>query len=312
MPVISFMLVASAGAGASTWRIRRFRGRLARLLPTRCIARAAAPMGFAASASWAQGFNEVVAEDAALPPSRRVVADLPCPGRFPVRASILDDCWILEEETVDDSAPWGQMLLGRVGVCWDTLGLATNVKKDVLGDLPGEVQGAFIHGRVLARLVTSEARATTSQAGLHVLSRRYVRVRTMQHFIGKSGFGQYFRSCCRPVYDRIYSWVQHHERQRRTGGVLWESVRSEILATLSLLPTMQFSFITPFCERVESSDASPGGHGRAWTRMDQGRVQTICRLAEGRGVYTNVDLRRVWPGSRRCSALPHETSSHSC
>ena len=95
----------------------------------------AALMGFAASASWAQGFNEVVAQDAALPLARRAVADRPCPGRFPVWASILDDFWFLEEETVDDSAPWGQMLLGRVGVCWDTLGLATNVKKDVLGTL---------------------------------------------------------------------------------------------------------------------------------------------------------------------------------
>ena len=51
----------------------------------------AAPMGFAASASWAQGFDEMAAEDAALPPSRRVVADRPGPGRFPVWASILDD-----------------------------------------------------------------------------------------------------------------------------------------------------------------------------------------------------------------------------
>ena len=112
----------------------------------------------------------------------------------------------------------------------------------------------------------------------------------MQRFIGKSGFGQYSRSCCRSVYDRTYSWVQHHERQHHTGGVLWESIRSEVLATLLLLPTMQLSFTTSFCERVESNDASPGGHGRAWTRMGPGRVQTICRLAEGRGVYTNVDL----------------------
>ena len=73
-------------------------------------------------------------------------------------------------------------------------------------------------------------------------------------------------------------------------GGWWESVRSGILATLLLLPNMQLSFTTPFCEHVESSDASPGGHGRDWTRMDPGRVQTICRLAEGRGVYTNVIL----------------------
>ena len=186
--------------------------------------------------------DEVVAEDAALPPSRRVVADRPCPGRFPVWASILDDFWILEEETVDDSAPWGQMLLDRVGVCWDTLGLATNVKQDVLWDLTGEVQGAFIHGTDFWRGLSRSRRVLLLQAGLHTLSRRYVRVRMMQRFIGKSGFG-------RSVYDRIYSWVQHLERQRRTGGVLWESVRSEILATLLLLPTMQLSFITPFCER---------------------------------------------------------------
>ena len=110
------------------------------------------------------------------------------------------------------------MLLGRVGICWDTLGLATNVKKDVLGDLTGEVQGAFTHGAEFWCGLSRAKRVLLLQAGLHILSRRYVRVRMMQRFIGKSGFGQYYRRCCRPVYDRIYSWVQHHEQERRTGG----------------------------------------------------------------------------------------------
>ena len=106
------------------------------------------PMGFAASASWAQRFNEVVAEDATLPPSRRVVADSPT-THAPATSQCGPASWMisgLEGEIVDGSAPWGQMLRDRVGVCWDTHGLAANVKKDVPGELTGEVQGAIVHG----------------------------------------------------------------------------------------------------------------------------------------------------------------------
>ena len=76
--------------------------------------------------------------------------------------------------------------------------------------------------------------------GFHMLSRLYVRVRTMQRLIGKSGFGQYFRICCRSVYDRM-NWFQAHEAAERPGGVLLDSVRDEIVAFLIVLPLTQLS-----------------------------------------------------------------------
>ena len=46
----------------------------------------------------------------------------------------------------------------------------------------------------------------------------------------------------------------------------------------------------PFCPRLEASDASPGGHGRAYTYVDRGLIGEMARLCAGKGVHTSLDL----------------------
>ena len=86
----------------------------------------AAPMGFTGSASWAQAFNEVVAEEAHLPQDRRLVDGTIPPASLPAWGSVLGGFWSLEERP-SGGAGWGEPLMSRVGSEWTGHGLATNV-----------------------------------------------------------------------------------------------------------------------------------------------------------------------------------------
>eukprot|EP00974_Lingulodinium_polyedra_P094971 9204916-Lingulodinium_polyedra.AAC.1 len=55
----------------------------------------------------------------------------------------------------------------------------------------------------------------------------------------------------------------------RASGQLSPVVRAELYAALVLLPFYQIDLRSAFHPRVECSDAAPGGHGRAWTTMDE-------------------------------------------
>jgi hypothetical protein len=67
---------------------------------------------------------------------------------------------------------------------------------------------------------------------------------------------------------------------------VWQEV---CMATL-LLPVTQMDLGAPFCERVEITDASLTGFGRAWARLPEDVVADICRLSDSRGIYTNLSF----------------------
>eukprot|EP00974_Lingulodinium_polyedra_P066745 6460482-Lingulodinium_polyedra.AAC.1 len=52
---------------------------------------------------------------------------------------------------------------------------------------------------------------------------------------------------------------------------------------------MQTDLGAPWNSRVESSDASPGGHGRAWTQLPLGIVARLGQLSATKGVYTTLE-----------------------
>ena len=86
-------------------------------------------MGFTPSATWAKMFNDVVAEDIALPQDRRIVAESIVPPTLPVWGSIEDNFWVVEEETEAREDIVGPVWLSSVVQCWRELGVECNTKK---------------------------------------------------------------------------------------------------------------------------------------------------------------------------------------
>ena len=71
------------------------------------------PMGFGASAGWAQGLTDVVTLDAELPSDRRLHPDLVVPGELPIWGSIIVDKWALDHKETGDSDIVGPQWLQR-------------------------------------------------------------------------------------------------------------------------------------------------------------------------------------------------------
>ena len=63
----------------------------------------------------------------------------------------------------------------------------------------------------------------------------------------------------------------------------WPSVRAEIVMSIPLIPFMQSDLRSSWRKRVEASDAAPGGHGEAWTHMDEQMVAEAARLCCPKG-----------------------------
>ena len=56
------------------------------------------------------------------------------------------------------------------------------------------------------------------------------------------------------------------------------------------LPLAQFRVDAPWCTRVEATDASLSGLGRASAEMPEEVVKEISRLSDHKGFYTNLSL----------------------
>ena len=73
-------------------------------------------------------------------------------------------------------------------------------------------------------------------------------------------------------------------------AVIPHVVREEILLALLFMPCYVIDLVADYSTRLEMSDASPGGHGRAYTTVDESTMSELCRLSEGKGVYTSLSL----------------------
>ena len=224
------------------------------------------PMGFTGSASWAQIFNEAIIDECKLPADRRLVDGQIAPGQLPVWGSILDGFWGVEEDTMDVAGPW----MRPVTTAWETAGIIEHEKKRVDGDPVGEIQGAMFEGRELWVGLSREKRLALAEAGRFLMRCRRVHVRSVARWTGKAGFFHYFRPALRCLFSDIYTWVDLHRRADKHRAVLWPSVRREIGQACMLLAFAQTDLSLPFCPRLEASDASPGGHGRAYTYVAGG------------------------------------------
>ena len=115
-------------------------------------------------------------------------------------------------------------------------------------------------------------------------------VASIDRLLGKSGFAQTVRTATRSVFHHAFRWIT---RARLAGRrrIPWDMrVWQEVLMSLILLLLNQMDLAADFCPRVEVTDASMTGLGRAWGYLPESVVRDMCRLSDGRGSYTNLSL----------------------
>ena len=246
-------------------------------------------MGFTASASWAQLFNESMIKRAQLPLDRRLVDGQVPPTSLPCWGSILDDFWAVEVEDGDPLAVAGQWM-EEITTQWAKAGIVEHLGKRVQDARRTEVQGAMIDGDELWCGLSREKRARLVEAGLYLLRCSRPQIKPVARWTGKMSYAQFFRSCTRCTVSELFGWVDAHRRGQRGRGRWTRGSRREVLESCLLLPFTQLDLASPYCTRLESSDASPGGHGRAYTYVEPSVVAEICQLTAGKGVYTSLSL----------------------
>ena len=88
----------------------------------------------------------------------------------------------------------------------------------------------------------------------------------------------------------IYTWMDRYRRAGVRRARLWPAVTNEMFLAMLEVMTMEIDMKAQWSPRVESSDASPGGHGRAWTMMAVDKVSEIGRIVAEKGCDTNFNL----------------------
>lgn len=244
-----------------------------------------APMGFGPSAGWAQGLTDVVAKDADLPEDRRLRPELIIPGELPIWGSIIDDIWGLDHLDDETATGVGPEWLNRAEDAWCLRGVEPNAKKTVNQALGGEVQGYFIHPTL-----SMEKRRCLFQATFMALLRPKVVVGVAERLIGKHSFLHSCRPSLRSVFQAVYPWIAD-VRGRRRGLVAWpEDVWIELCISTLFIPSAHFDMSSTWSSRVECTDASMTGLGRAYGIAPTAVVQAMARFSDHNKVYTNLTL----------------------
>ena len=243
-------------------------------------------MGCKLSAALAQGVSNAAAKHARLPASRRLLPGLRCPMGPPVWGSIIDDLWVLHEENSQpgDDTEWAPKMVDA----WDAAGVSSHPSKAVDYAKDIEVQGAVVsHVNPSMRLSALKEsllfRGTLRAAACYRPARRCI-----ERLLGKHGHAHCFRPPLRSLGGHVHRWV--HDARVRDDTRLFNNhdCLLELVMHALFLPHAVMSFRAPWCPRAEASDASPGGHGRAYTTLPVDEVRTWATVAAHRGDYTNL------------------------
>lgn len=275
-------------------------------------------MGLSGSVAWAQSASEVALARAKLPASHRLIEGRLAPGSLPIWASIIDDVWALEEEfrDVDPVAPaW----MDSVGRAWDDMGVQTNISKDVFAEVCGEAQGAFIRGEEFCCGVRRDKRLGLMQGCVKLLSSATYSCPAMERFVGKWEFAPFFKTGARSLLGATYEWITAAKRSKKRKLFLWDSVRDELCLACLLVPSLEINLRAPWCERLEASDASPGGAGRACIWLPEETISLACRTCDSKDCVHQLVLggervvrcgppRRDEAGPVRCESVGMDES----
>ena len=195
----------------------------------------------------------------------------------------------------------------QVTAAWESAGIIEHEKKRVDGAPSGEVQGAMFEGKGFGVGLSREKRLHLAEAGMFLMRCRRVHVQSIARWTGKAGFCHYSRPAMRCLLSDVYTWIDTHRHANKFRANLWPSVRREMGHVCLLLAFAQTDLSLPFCPRLEASDASPGGHGRAYTFVDRKLIGEMARLCAGKGVHTSLNLE-FWPEPRRGRQVPFATN----
>lgn len=249
-----------------------------------------APMGFGPSAGWAQGLTDVVAFDAELPQHQRLHPDIVVPEGLPIWGSIIDDIWALDHVDAGNSPPSGPSWLARAEECWCLRGVEPNHRKSVDAHEGEEVQGYFVHPEGHWVGVSLEKRRHLLQCTLMILMRSTVVVAVVDRLIGKHGFMHSARPCLRSIFQAAYPWIASVRHHRRGKVVIPDDVWVELCVSALLIGFAQFSLSSPWSQRIECTDASMTGLGRAFGVIPTHVAQALARYSDHPSVYTNLKL----------------------
>ena len=249
-----------------------------------------APMGFGPSAGWAQAVTDLATQEANMPHDKRLHPDYHAPAELPIWGSICDDIWAVEFAGGSNDDAVGPRWLGSAEQAWKSIGVKPNEKKSVNVSEDEEIQGLYVDADVHWVGVKMEKRQALFQAAFYLLQKPRVLVADVERLVGKFGFCHSCRPPMRSVFTAVYPWLQ----RARTGKqhiLSWDDdVWIEIMVAALLLPYCQFNLSSPFSRRVECSDSSMTGIGRAWTAMPTDLVQLMAQLCDNNGTYTNLSL----------------------
>ena len=247
----------------------------------------ASPMGFGPSAGWAQGLTDVVPLDANLPQDRRLHPDFVSPSHLPIWGSIIDDIWALEHVEGEGKGDVGPGWLSQAEAHWCLRGVEPNVKKSVDALENQEIQGYQVDSQ---NHWVGVKRRHLWQASMFLLLKTRVVVAVVDRLIGKHSFMHSCRPCLRSVFEKTYLWINSVRSRRRDLVEIPGEVWVELLASTLLLPFAQFDLSSPWSRRIECSDASMTGLGRAFGVIPEQVAQCMARYSNHGTVYTNLKL----------------------
>ena len=251
-----------------------------------------APMGFGPSAGWAQGLTDVTTLAAGMPEDRRLHPDRLAPLDMPIWGSICDDIWAVDHvqtEAVRTELN-GTCWLSRAEAAWVERGVCPNQKKTVDGKGGEEIQGYFVDPDAHWVGVSMKKRHLLFQATWYILQKHVVLVGDVDRLVGKYGFVHSCRPIMRSVFVEVYSWLDNLRTKKVRAIVLPDVIWLELMTAALLLPFAQFDMSSEYSQRVECSDASMSGIGRAWTTMPTEVVHLMSQLSDHPGLYTNLTL----------------------
>ena len=231
-----------------------------------------------------------MAFDAQLPQDQRLHPDMVVPEGLPIWGSIIDDIWALDHIDPGTAPPVGPDWLARAEECWCLRGVEPNHNKSVDAHEGEEVQGYFVHPTQHWMGVSLDKRRHLMQSTLMVLMRTAVVVAVIDRLIGKHGFVHSCRPCLRSIFQATYPWIASVRHLKRQRVVLPDDVWVELCVSSLLIGFAEFNLSSPWSRRIECTDASMSGLGRAFGVIPTHVAQAMARFSDHPSVYTSLKL----------------------
>ena len=115
-------------------------------------------------------------------------------------------------------------------------------------------------------------------------------VAVVDRLIGKHGFMHSARPCLRSIFQAAYPWIASVRHHRHGKVVIPDDVWVELCVSALLIGFAQFSLSSPWSQRIECTDASMTGLGRAFGVIPTHVAQALARYSDHPSVYTNLKL----------------------